>query len=240
MTLLSIENEDDVTDEHLAFLCLGSDSNTLTGFFREHLNFSTQMYLEFMIVLCTQSASYCISSSQLYDDDSLLKEHVPISSEDELNNIWKKISEQRKVSDTQISTNSRRDTPLWEHPEVIVCDLLRSVSIIDCEGFISLSLDDDDKIWAFLLRILKMDKRNLKYMTHHVKANRKGIIAHTAVSNGIMIPLGICFERVKDSTLDCFQPIPDFLFGTMEQQICEMYMCTLTEDTCFQTLFLDT
>ena len=97
MTLLSIENEDDVTDEHLAFLCLGSDSNTLTGFFREHLNFSTQMYLEFMIMLCTQSASYCISSSQLYDDDSLLKEHVPISSEDELNNIWKKISKKRKI-----------------------------------------------------------------------------------------------------------------------------------------------
>ena len=57
-----------------------------------------------------------------------------------------------------------------------------------------------------------MDKRNLKYTTH-VKANRKGLIAHTAVSTGVMIPLGICFERVSDKTLDCFERILGFLFG---------------------------
>ena len=85
------------------------------------------------------------------------------------------------------------------------------ISIVDHEGIISLSLDDD-KIWAFFSKILHKDKRNLKYTTH-VKANRKGIIAHTAVSTGVMIPLGIRFERMSDKTLDCFKRILDFLFG---------------------------
>ena len=52
---------------------------------------------------------------------------------------------------------------------------------------------------------------NLKYSTH-VKPNRKGIIAHTAVSTGTMMPLGIVFECTKDSTLESFKRLLNFLF----------------------------
>ena len=59
---------------------------------------------------------------------------------------------------------------------------------------------------------MSSDLFNLKYTTH-VKPNRKGIIAHTAVSTSLNIPLGIIFERTKDSTLDCFKRCLDFLFS---------------------------
>jgi hypothetical protein len=56
------------------------------------------------------------------------------------------------------------------------------------------------------------DLFNLKYTTH-VKPNRKGLIAHTAVSTGLNCPLGIIFERSKDTTLGCFRRLLDFLFS---------------------------
>jgi len=60
-------------------------------------------------------------------------------------------------------------------------------------------------------RTHKIDLFNLKFTTH-VKPNRKGIVAHTAVSTGINVPLGIIFERTKDTSLSCFKRLLDFLF----------------------------
>ncbi len=208
MDILLKDDIEQVTDKDLAFLCLGPESG-LGSFFKEYLQFDKEMHLKFMIVFCTQTA-YRLTSTQLFHKLSLLKEHAPLS-EHEYNDIWRRISEERRISCTDISTNSRRETPLWEYLEAIVNELLRSVSIAGRHGVISLSLDDD-KIWASFSKILKMDRRNLKYTTH-VKANRKGIIAHTAVSTGVMLPLGISFERAKDSTLSCFCRILDYLFG---------------------------
>ena len=119
------------------------------------------------------------------------------------------MANKKKIPPTRISS-SRRELPLWEGLELIVNDVLRSVSITGRDGRISVALDDD-KIWMNLSDSIGSDLFNIKYTTH-VKPNRKGIIAHTAVSTAVNIPLGIVFERTRDSTLDCFKRILDFLF----------------------------
>ena len=54
---------------------------------------------------------------------------------------------------------------------------------------------------------------NLKFASH-VKANRKGIIAHTGVSTGALIPLVVVMERSSESTNQCILRGIDFLFCT--------------------------
>ena len=69
-----------------------------------------------------------------------------------------------------------------------------------------------DKIHLNLSKGNSEDLFNLKYTTH-TKANRKGIIAHTAVSTGVNIPLQVSFEKTDDSTSSCFVKCLDGLFG---------------------------
>ena len=109
-----------------------------------------------------------------------------------------------------MSTNCRQN-PLWESFESIVNDFLVSISITGRKGKISVALDDD-KIWMNLRNSSKVDLFNLKYCKH-VKDNRTGLIAHTAVSSGANIPLGICFERRMDNTENCFRRLLDRMFG---------------------------
>lgn len=82
-------------------------------------------------------------------------------------------------------------------------DHCREISISNREGKIGIVVDDD-KIWVNLTGENKDDTFGIKYTTH-VRANRKGIVAHTAVSTGANMPLGIVFERSQDSTAECFQ-----------------------------------
>ena len=106
----------------------------------------------------------------------------------------------------------RDDLPIWEGLEDVVNKLLCSISITGREGKISIALDDN-KIW-FGSQIASMaDLFNLKF-TMHVKSNRKGIVAHTAVSTGANVPLGIIFEQTKDSSFGCFKWLLDFLFSS--------------------------
>ena len=63
-----------------------------------------------------------------------------------------------------------------------------------------------------LLHSLKCDLFNLKYTTN-VKDNRKEIIAHTAVSSGLSIPLGIIFEKKRTLQVTVFKQCLTFLFG---------------------------
>ena len=124
--------------------------------------------------------------------------------------IWKLMSEKKRIKPSEISTN-RRERPIWQTLENIVNELLRSVSVTGRTGRIAISLDDD-KIWMNLKNSGSIDMFNLKYCTH-VQANRKGLVLHTATTTSLMIPLGAIFEKKKDSSLDCFKRILDFLFA---------------------------
>ena len=68
------------------------------------------------------------------------------------------------------------------------------------------------QIWLNISNSKSADLFNLKYTTH-VKPNRKGIIAHTAVSTGANDPLQIVCEQTNASTTSCMQECLDGLFG---------------------------
>ena len=206
--LLRLEEGEEITAEAIVMLCLGPTSET-GRFLCNEIGLTEEKYLQFMATLCLQTA-HRVSVEQLYHEHlSLLKRDAQMEKAEYVE-IWKKLAEKRKLPDTEISTN-RREIPLWETLESIVNDFLMSISIVGRNGKISVALDDD-KIWLNLKNSSKTDLFNLKYTTH-VKDNRKGLIAHTAVSSGVNIPLGICFERSKDSTEKCFRRLLDRMFG---------------------------
>lgn len=200
MQLLGANDFDDVSLKHIVSLCVGCNSK-MKKFFEEEVHFDKEKYLKFMIVYCT-AAAYRLSSSQMYHQQSLIKKDELPLSEIQYNEIWKDLAEERKLSSSAQMSSSRNETPLWESLEVVVNDLLRSISISQRNGIVSLSLDDD-KIWAMFTKSATGFKFNLKYTTH-VKPNRKGIIAHTAVSTGLMFPLGTCLRKHWKNCLNLY------------------------------------
>jgi hypothetical protein len=89
--------------------------------------------------------------------------------------------------------------------------MLRELSIVGRSQSIIIITLDDDKIWAANSGQNASDRFGLRY-TQHVKDNRKGIVAHTAVSSTTSLPIGIAFERVNESSNICFRRIMDSLF----------------------------
>lgn len=204
---LGVDEFKDVTIELILMHCLGPESPTGL-FFRDSLDINKKTYLQFMGTVFYQAA-YKVSSTQLFNRKSKLKE-CTLMTFAEYKSIWEAMSKLRKLQPNQIST-SRRKNPLWETQERILNELMRSISISGRRGKIAIALDDD-KIWLSASNSSSVDLFNLKYTTH-VQANRKGIIAHTALSTGVSIPLGIVMERSKDTTAQCFQRLLDFLFS---------------------------
>ena len=90
----------------------------------------------------------------------------------------------------------------------ILC--VKKISISNRRGTISIAFDDD-KVWLSNTGANAQDKYNLRYTTH-VRDNRKGIIAHTAISSGCLLPLGLAFERSGDSSYSCFERLFNFMF----------------------------
>lgn len=206
--LMSLDPNQSITPHAIAMLCLGPDSKT-GRFLCDEIGLVPEKYLEFMGTLTVQAA-YGVSVTELFHERLSLLKTFTLMEEKEYVDIWKKIATKRQLDDSEISTN-RREVPLWETMETIVNEFLKSISITERKGKISVALDDD-KIWANLKNSSKDDLFNLKYTTH-VKDNRKGFVAHTAVSSGANIPLGISFERIKDTTEKCFKRLLESLFG---------------------------
>jgi len=73
--------------------------------------------------------------------------------------------------------------------EAAMNQVLRKLSVAGREGGKIILTLDDDKIWASNSGANSEDRFGLKY-TQHVKDNRKGLVAHTAVSATTSIPLG--------------------------------------------------
>lgn len=203
------DHDNEVTIEDVILHITGPES-PIGLLIQEQLGLSPLEFLQFMRTLCIQAA-YKISSTQLFDSSSLLFHTIPMS-EEQYNKIWLKLSTtKRRGEDVSFIGAGRREKCIWEYLEDIINDLCRTISISNRTGIISIALDDD-KVWVNLTGKNKKDLFGIKYTTH-VKANRKGIIAHTAVSTGANVPLGIIFERTTDSTVDCFKRLLDFLFG---------------------------
>ncbi len=205
--LLGVSNKDEVTMDKLVLFVLGPNSS-VGKYLRDELSLDEDQYVKFMSIWCLQAAHH-VSSTQVFHSESLLKAHAPMD-EKSYNGIWKLMANKKKLTKAQMS-DGRREIPLWEKLESLANELLRSVSITDRKKRIAIALDDD-KIWLNIKNSTAADLFNLKYTTH-VQPNRKGINGHTATSTSLMIPLGIVFERTRDSTLDCFKRCLNFLFG---------------------------
>ena len=204
--LLGKEVDEEISLDSIALYIIGPDSAPGRYLIQE-LSLSKETYFRFMCNFLIQSA-YKISVTGLYDKDSLLRGEVAMTKTEYLS-IWKKIATLKELPSASVST-SRREEPIWQAFEEIVNKMLKEISVKGRDGRISIALDDD-KIWLNCTNSNMRDLFNLKF-TRHAKPNRNGIIAHTAVTSGATFPLGIIFEKSKDSTNQCFKRLLGNLF----------------------------
>ena len=147
---------------------------------------------------------YRQTPSSMFDPDSIFPQHL-ISSESEYLQVWRDIALKERMQISSFVGDGRRDEYLFDKLECNFNKLCKDISISGRTGKIYIALDDD-KIWAFQSNDHLAETFGLKYQVH-VQANRRGFVAHTAVSTGLMIPLGITFEKKSDSADICFKRI---------------------------------
>jgi hypothetical protein len=196
----------DISLENLVDLAFG-EKNEISTLVCKELMLDRVTFAKFMGNLCLQM-SYKETPSSLYDEDSELASSTLIDMSSYME-IWKKIATKKKVCLNDFVGSSRRDKCLWESMETAANKFLRSISIAKRKDDIVIALDDD-KIWVESSGANGEDDFGLRKVTH-VKDNRKGIIAHTAVSSTTNIPLCFMFERKGDTAVSCFTRI----FGQM-------------------------
>ena len=138
------EELSEVHETDIVSNCLGL-SSAVGLYFKRELSLTDEQYLKFMCTFCLQSA-YRVSSAELFRNNSILKEFVPMPS-DEYNGIWQKIASIKEVPCTHIRRPQSED-PLWTELEDIVNTLCGEFSIKGSAAGrrISIALDDD-KIW---------------------------------------------------------------------------------------------
>lgn len=204
--ILGCEQDEDPTHEDIVNLTLGINSE-VGKYLKQCLDLSDETYLKFMGTFALQSA-YRVTCTELFSKESVLEAHAMMSKKEYID-VWRKMSEARKVPDGEIRT-TRSNSAIWEGLEPIVNKLCGDISITNRKGKIAISLDDD-KIWLAVSQSGRDDLYNLKYTTH-VKPNRKGIVGHTAVSVGALMPLGLKFEKTKDSPITCAKDLLDIHF----------------------------
>lgn len=205
------ENDDqdrDVTIDDVVLFTLGPDSD-VAQFFKQNLEMSSNEYLQFISLICTQAA-YQLSSTQLFSKYSLVKHDVSMS-QARYNELWSKLANVKRIGRTnEYIPGGRREKCLWEQLEDIVNDLFKSISVENRPGRICIALDDD-KIWVNLSGRNKDDFLGVKY-TRHNRANRNGLNGHAAFSTGANMPLNIQIERIGDTTAECFERLLKKLF----------------------------
>ena len=197
----------DISLKEIIDAAFGKSSDFATIFCNE-LGLDRGSFVKFMANLCLQM-TYRETPSCLYGKYSLLQDKT-VMDEQSYMAIWEKIATLKKVSLNCYVGSSRRGKCLWESLESTVNNFLRDVSIVGRTDEISVALDDD-KIWVQSSGKNEDDHFGLRKVTH-VKDNRKGIIAHTAVSSSTNMPLNFMFERKGDRAVDCFMTIFSKLF----------------------------
>ena len=197
----------EISLKELVTAAFGKSSDFAT-IFSNKLGLDRGSFVKFMANLCLQM-TYRETPSCLYGKFSLLHDKT-VMDEQSYMAIWEKIATLKKVSLDNYVGSSRRGKCLWESLEASVNNFLRAVSIVGRTDEISVALDDD-KIWVQSSGKNEDDHFGLRKVTH-VKDNRKGIIAHTAVSSSTNMPLNFMFERKGDRAVDCFMTIFSKLF----------------------------
>ena len=201
-------NDPSKTKEQKVILALLGSKSKVGELLMKELEMTDEQYYKWMSTNVL-AAAFSVSSEQLYNEKSPLKKYAAMDKESYME-VYKKLATKNKISETSISTN-RRPELTWQKLEETLNKVLKKLSIDDREGKVSIAIDDD-KIAMQLSQAGSDDLFQIKYTTH-VRDNRKGAVAHTAVSTGVNMPIGICFERTKDKTVDCIMRLLKFHFA---------------------------
>ena len=212
---LGKEESDSIQFEDLLELAFGQNSDFTRTFCEGSKIKDRPTFLRFISTLCLQM-SYKECPSSLYEDYSQLRDKVPMK-KDEYMNIWKNIATGKKVSLSNFIGASRREECMWEQLERVINTLLRKITVVGRNVSISISLDDD-KIWLQVSGMNLEDDFGLRRV-QHVRDNRKGIVAHTAISSASNLPLHFMFERNGDGATDCFKRIFSKMFNSNQESI---------------------
>ena len=201
--------------KEILLLVFGPSSDFATAF-RNELAMDQVTFYKFLGTLALQM-SYKETPSSLYDEYSLIKNHLLIQSKDEYINIWKKIATIRKAinstGDGDYIGISCCPMCVWEVCEQAANKTVRTIAIANRTDDMCVS-HDDDKIWCESSGENEKDSFKLRKVVH-VKDNRRGIVSHTAVSPTTNLPLGFLFERNGDGAVECFKRIYLNLFPSV-------------------------
>lgn len=207
-SLLSGKNEEDIGYNDVLQFYFGVESQ-FARLLQGELEIDKVTYLKFMHTICIQAA-YAQTPAQLFNEKALLLKDLLIEKEAYVE-LWKKLSLAGRMESSSYVGEGRHEKYVWEKMEDLANEIFREVTIASRTGTISISLDDD-KVWCFMSQSTRFDTFGLKYTTH-VKPNRKGIVAHSAITSATGLPLSLQFERKRDSAVSCFKRILNFLFS---------------------------
>ena len=93
---------EDVSKNELVLYTLGPNSDIGKMLMRE-LQLSNEKYVEFISTIFIQAA-YRVTSTELFDPLSLMKDLLPLA-HDEYNKIWLKFATKKQIDTTKMSTN---------------------------------------------------------------------------------------------------------------------------------------
>ena len=144
------QDKDGVVLKRRTILHLLGKTSKVATFFKENASLSDTKYLQFMHTFCMQAAYNCSSRQLFYKCLKLQK--ALLLSETEYNGVWQWLANRKKIDNASVST-SRRSKPLWTSLQAIINEILRSISIEDREGRISVALDDDKVNLCFVFVI---------------------------------------------------------------------------------------
>ena len=212
---LGKEESDSIQFEDLLELAFGPNSEFTRTFCKGSKIKDRPTFLRFMSTLCLQM-SYKECPSSLYEDYSQLRDKIPMKKEDYMK-IWENIATGKKVFLSNFIGASRCEECLWEQLERVINTLLQKITVVGRNVSISISLDDD-KIWLQVSGMNLEDDFGLRRV-QHVRDNREGIVAHTAISSATNLPLHFMFERNGDGATDCFKRIFSKMFNSNPESI---------------------
>lgn len=184
-------------------LAFGCESSEFGAIFTKELSLNEKMYLKFLGTVFLQM-SYKEAPSRLFDEESHLKSSLLIEQK-EFVKIWMAIARKGRIIPSAFVNESRREECFWIKCERACNNFLRDLSISGNNEDTAHSLDDDKK-WLEQSGRNRDDNFGIMNTTHN-RDNRKGIVAHTDVSEPLLLPLCFRFQRVGETAVDNFKAI---------------------------------
>ena len=121
---MDCEQDEDPNQKDIVNFTLGINSE-VGKYMKKCLDLSDEMYLKFMGTFALQSA-YRVTCTELFNRESVLEAYTLMSKKEYID-VWRKMSEARKVLHGEIRT-TRSNSAIWEGLELIVNKLCGDIS----------------------------------------------------------------------------------------------------------------